>query len=288
MKPLGLTLSALLLCGSAVAQDPKAPPPKDPPPAAPAPLSDKNQKYLDAYLKAWAERMAGVNGLETKVVLTEIPFAPEPGEPAKRVYTGDASLMKPNSAKMLLKLHEKPTDSRRWRHFIADPSIDDKGRGPFLWEYDYGKKVARVQQLPKEGIGKHPVMDFLFGMKVEALKQRFHLSIDVDDDKKHTENYLHIGITPKLKEDMQEFEKAELVLWKNNKDPKRADLWMLPARLWFKAPNGDQVIWEFQQLATKKEFAKNHFKAPGFPDKDWRSEWSQPPKRTVSRTTEPK
>ena len=85
---------------------------------------------------------------------------------------------------------------------------------------------------------------------------------------------------------MQEFEKAELVLWKSQ-NPKWADVWMLPARLWFQHPNGNQIVWEFQQMTTKKQFAKDHFKAPGFPDKDWKSEWIKPPTPTVSRTVAP-
>ena len=276
MRLLGLTLSALLACGPAlVAQDAKAPPRKDPPPAA-APLNPKNQKFLDAYLKAWSERMDGINGLETRIVLTEVEAGPPP---AKRVYTGEASLMKPNYAKMFLKEQNDPTNAKRWRHFVGD--------GQYLWDYQYSTKRAHVLQLPKEGGGDNTMLAFLFGMKVDDIKKRYDLSIDVDDDKKHNEHYLHIGIRPKLKADMQEFEKAELVLWKSRAE-KWADVWMLPARLWFQHPNGNQITWQFQQMTTKKQFAKDHFKAPGFPDKDWKSEWIKPPTPTVSRTAGPK
>ena len=104
----------------------------------------------------------------------------------------------------------------------------------------------------------------------------FDANIDVDDPEKHNDHYLHIQIRPKTKDDMLEFNKAELVLWKNNKDPKFADQWMLPARLWFQNPNKDQIMWEFKNLTTKTKLLPADFKAPGFPDKEWKSEWRRP------------
>lgn len=284
MRSLVPALLALAALGPAVrAQNtPKAQPPKDTPPPAVEPLSDKNQKYLDAYLKAWENRMSQVECLETKIVLTEVEAGPPT---AKTVYTGEASLMKPNFAKMLLKEDANPTNTKKWRHFVADGSVDEKGRGPFLWEYVYGQKVARVQQLPKEGLGDNTLMTFLFGMKAAEIKKRYDLSIDVDNNDKHNKFYLHIGILPKSREDMQEFQKAELVLWKNNEDPKYADFWMLPARLWFQKANKDQITWEFKNLTTQKKFHKSDFKAPGFPDREWKSEWLKAPTPTVTRTS---
>jgi TIGR03009 family protein len=287
MKRLGLTLSALLIAGPlAFAQAPGTPASKsDPAPAATDPdaaaKAAKNQEFLDKYLEAWEQRMRSVSALETKIILTEV------ADGSKTVYTGEASLMKPNFAKMLIKEQANPGNTKKWRHIVADGNIDDKGRGPYLWEYDYSKKIARVTQMPKNGIGDNPMMGFLFGPKAADLKKRYVLSIDVYDEKKHNDFYLHIAIRPKLKEDMQEFDRAELVLWKNNKDPKYADVWMLPARLWFQNPNGDQITWQFESMTTQKKFLPRDFKAPGFPDKDWKSEWTQPPKPTVSRTVAP-
>jgi len=274
MRLLASTLIAIAFAGSWVrAQEPKAQLPKDPPPAA---MSEKNQKYLDAYLKVWEDRMGKIEGLETNIIFTEIDAGPPL---AKTVYTGEASLMKPNFAKMLLKDSANPGNSKKWRHFVAD--------GENLWEYDYGKKIARVLQLPKEGVGDNAMMAFLFGMKAAEIKRRFEVSIDVDDPNKHNEFYLHLSILPKARDDMQEFKKAELVLWKNNNDSKFADQWMLPARLWFQHPNGNQVTWEFKNITTKKKFKKTDFEAPGFPDKSWRSDWAKPPAPTVSRTGAP-
>ena len=272
MRPLALTLVAGLSVGSAAfAQAPA----KDPPPAAPAAaMSEKNQKYLDAYLDAWEKRMAKVEGLETKCVLTEID---EHGK--KTVRTGDASLLKPNFSKLLLKLADDPTNAKKWMHFVAD--------GKFLRQYDYTQKLVLTDPLPKEGIGDNSMMSFLFMTKAADLKKRYDLSIDMDDPKRNTDFYLFIDVLPKTKDDAIEFKRAQVVLWNNNTDEKFFDRWMLPARLWFQKPNGEQIMWEFQNLTTKKALLPRDFAAPPPPDKEWRPEWMHPPAPTLTRRPVP-
>jgi len=271
MRSLALTLAAGFFATAAFAQAPA----KDPPPAAPAAaMSEKNQKYLDAYLDAWEKRMAKLDGIETKVVYTETD---ETGR--KTVRTGDASLLKPNYARMLLKLADDPTNAKKWMHFSAD--------GEFLRQYDYAQKLALTEKLPKEGVGDNSMMSFLFMTKAENLKKRYDMAIDVDDPARTNDFYLRIEIRPKTKDDTLEFKKAELVLWKNNTDEKFADRWMLPARLWFQKPNGEQIMWEFKELTTQKKLLPRDFVAPGFPDKDWKPQWMRPPVPTVSRSTAP-
>src|SRR5262245_1776223 len=272
MRSLSLTAAAVLVAASPIlAQVPGTTTAKGDTPPGPKPMSEKNQKYLDAYLKVWEERMASINGLETKIIYTES----EDGQ--KTVFTGDAALLKPNFARLMLKEAANPTNAKKWRHHVAD--------GQYLWEFNYGSKVARVLQLPKEGVGDNTMITILSGMKAADIKKRFDVTVDVDDSTKFNENYIHFTIYPKSKEDMQEFKKAELVLWKNDKDPKFVDYLLLPARLWFQSPNGNQVTWEFKNMTIKKTFAKDEFKAPGFPDKEWRSEWVKPPRPTVGRSS---
>lgn len=269
MRPLAWTVAAGLLAGTSLTA--QSPPAKDPPPAAPAPaMSAKNQQFLDAYLKAWEDRMSKVEGIETKIAYTETSATG-----AKVVRTGDAALLKPNFARMLLKPADDPTKTDKWMHFSAD--------GKYFRMYDYKAKVARTEQLPKEGVGNDTMMSFLFMTKAADLKKRYELAIDVDDPKRHTDFYLFIEVRPKTTDDAQEFKKAELVLWKNNKDEKFADRWMLPARLWFQKPNGEQIMWEFQGLTTQKRLLPRDFEAPGMPGKDWKPEWLRPPTQPVSR-----
>src|SRR5262245_15519522 len=127
MRSLGLTLLALFAAAAAVsAQEAKAQPPNYPP-AGVSTLSPENQKLLDACLDQWEKRMKKIDSIELKIVLTEV----EAGPPAvKTQYTGDASLLKPNCAKMFLKEATDPTNSRKWRHFVADGQvkIDKQGK----------------------------------------------------------------------------------------------------------------------------------------------------------------
>lgn len=284
MRAHVLTILALLLIARVATAQGTAPVAKDPPPALAQAMSPKNQKFLDAYLKAWEDRMSKIDALQTKIIFTETGEETNPATgkkiPANTVFTGEASLLKPNLAKMFLKLDAKPADNRRWKHFIAD--------GKFMWDYQYSQKVVRVQPLPAEGLSDNTILAFLFGMKADAIKKRYDLSIDVDDPKKITENYLFIDILPKTKEDKQEFARAQLALWINNKEPKYADYWMLPARLWFQQTNTDGQTWEFRNMTSQKKLPKSDFEAPGFLDKAWKSEWMQSPTaKPVSRPVGP-
>jgi TIGR03009 family protein len=284
MRSLGLTLIALFAAvANVTAQEAKAQPAKITPSSGAPAMDEKNQKWLDAYLKAWEERMKKINALETKIVLTEIDAGPPQ---VKTAYTGDASLLKPNFAKMFLKEAGRPEDARKWRHYVADGNTDKEGRGPYLWEYDYAKKIGRVTQMPKDGVGDNTLLAFLFGMSAADIKKRYDLVIDVDNKDKYNDHYIHIMIFPKSREDMQEFKKAELVLWKS-KDSKWAEVWMMPARLWFQHPNGNQVTWEFKNMKTDAKLMPADFRAPAFPDKEWKPEWTKPPVPTVTRTSAP-
>ena len=247
------------------------------------PLSEKAQKYVDGYLGAWEKRMSSIEGLETKLRLTETEGKDQ------TIYNGEATIMRPNYAKMFLRQVDDPTNVKRWRHYIAD--------GKHLWDYQYKTKVAKVALLPKDTISENTLLSFMFGMKADEIKKRYHITIDPDNPDKFNEHYICLTILPKSREDMQEFAKAELVLWKNNKDPKYADYWMLPARLWFQHPNKNQVMWEFSGMSTQKKLLVRDFAAPALPDKEWKSEWAVNPNerqpapttvRPVSGTTSPK
>jgi TIGR03009 family protein len=275
MKPLASPLFAVLFAtGAAFAQAPAGPPSKDaPPPTIASAMSEKSAKYLDVYLTRWEERMAKINHMETKVVYTEVDAETK----TKLVRTGDAAILKPNYARMLLKLSDDPTNAKRWMHFVAD--------GEFFRHYDYTQKVVFTEKLGREGVANSPMMSFLFMTRAADLKKRYDMAIDVDDPERHTKDFLYIEIRPKTKDDMLEFKKAQLVLWKNNTDEKFTDRWMLPARLWFQKPNGDQVMWQFQDLTTTKQLLARDFVAPAPPDKTWKSEWLRQPAPPIKQTS---
>jgi len=264
------------LTAAATAQTPGTPTTKstEPPPAStPAPelpaLNEKAQKYLDAYLGAWEKRMTAIEGLETRLELTETDGK------EKSVFRGSASILRPNYAQLFLKQVDDEANTKRWRHYIAD--------GQYLWDYQYKAKKALVAKLPKDNIGENTLLSFMFGMKAADIKKRYHISVDPTNPDKFNDFYIHFTILPKTREDMQEFAKAELVLYKFNKpedkenQKKFADYWMLPARLWFQHANKNQVTWEFKGLSTQKKLLARDFAAPAFPDKEWTREWAVNP-----------
>lgn len=265
------TTLALLLAAAGLAS---AQSPTKVVPATEAPkLSERNQKYLDQYLAYWDAKMSKVESLKTGISLTE-----KSGGKAQ-AFTGDASLLKPNYAKMKLVDVTAPKETRHWRHFVAD--------GDYLWEYRYTQKTIGVEKLEKGGVD-NTLMNFLLGMTAAQMKERYHLSIDVDDPKKRTDHYLMIDILPKRVEDQREFKKAQLVLW-ISQEPKYAERIMLPARVWFQQENGDEKAWVFENMAPGVKLSKADFTAPSKPDDTWKVEWSTTPKSApVSRATAPK
>ena len=40
-------------------------------------------------------------------------------------------------------------------------------------------------------------------------------------------------------------------------------------------------------MNTEPKLMPSDFKAPGFPDEEWKSEWTRPPVPTVTRTSAP-
>ena len=128
-------------------------------------------------------------------------------------------------------------------------------------------------------------MSFLFGMKTEEIKRRFDLYIDVKDPQKYNENFIHIMIYPRMREDRQEFVKAELVLWINKANPKFANNFMLPARLWMQKANKDQTTFDFREMDTQKAFTPKDFVASK-PTANWKVEVNQSkPTPTVPTST---
>jgi TIGR03009 family protein len=265
MRAPGLILVAALAGATAIAQPAKSPKPTDPTlPPAPV-MSEANQKELDKFLGYWEARMTVVEALQAKAALTTTTLD-DFGKPDARTATGEVQLLKPNLARLFLRDTADPTDPKRVKHLVAD--------GRSWWEFNHAKKVATVSPLPA-GQG-NTLLTFLFGGKAADLKDRYHLTVDVGDAKKYTVNYICIAILPKTRADFQEFKKAELVLWKNKDDPKYADRWMLPARLWFQQFNGDQVTWQFDEPTTKVKLTARDF-AGGPPGKDWKVEGTPGP-----------
>jgi TIGR03009 family protein len=198
--------------------------------------------------------MAKVDGVKSNCVLTE-----DDGTHKSR-YVGTVAVLKPNFVRLVLKSEDDLKNEKKWRFILAD--------GVDVWEFDYRAKVARVRALPKQGLN-HPALVLLLGGKAADLQKRYEFSIDPARDQKDN-NYVAIGIRPKAKEDQQDMVKAELVLWKNDKNEKLKKSWLLPARLWIQQPNQDQITWNFLDPAPAN-LTKADFAVPKLPA-DWKTE----------------
>lgn len=219
-------------------------------------MTKKSQDALDDYLKAWEQRCAKLTGLETKLLLTEV----EGGEKAQ--YTGELFLLKPNMVRLFMKDATDVEYSKSWRHYLAD--------GTHFFDFSYAKKVVRRSEMPKDGLNDITPLAMIWNMQAETIKKQYHLHIDLDDPKKCTAHYLHITIAPKMERDLQAFAKAELVLW-ISKDPKYAENYMLPARLWYQQVNKNHYAWEFRNLKATDTLKATAFKL-NLPAKDWHVE----------------
>jgi TIGR03009 family protein len=264
MRPLSATLAALLLAVSPLAAQ-----------TAPAPPPPKNEKVplpdpeLTDMLKAWERKMTGIERLKVKCSRVE-----EESIRGKKIqFDGSASFLKPNMAKLDLTKVEDPKDSR------DTPQIDRElyiSNGNQLYEFQVKNKLVLVHELPKDGgVSDDTFLAFLFGMKAEQARQRYTMSAEV---KPNANDYIYVRILPKKPADKQEFTEARLVFFSPNigtLNPMWADWGLLPARLWFKNPNGNQVTWTFSDANLSPKLEKSDFVPPPLP-KGWRLENANP------------
>jgi TIGR03009 family protein len=271
MRHLGLTLAALVAAGAPLfAQESKAPKPSEP-----MPLSDSQ---LDELLKMWEQRMSKVDRFATKCSRVDIDGL----RGKKQQFEGVAWFLKPNMAKLDMTNVEKPEDREL---YISN--------GDHLYEYQFRNKVIRVHELPKGGgVSDDTFFSLLSGMKANDARRRYQLSAKTRPNE--TDYHVYVTVLPKKDSDKQEFTQAQLTFFAphvGNLDPKLKPFAMLPRRLWFKQPNGNEVTWTFELPNVEAKLEKAHFVQPAFP-KDWRVEQAAPegaadPKRPQSIYTLP-
>src|SRR5262245_64207330 len=230
MRPTHLALAALLLAGSPLAaQGPTG----NPNPATPA--SPPDPRLLDPLLQQWEQRMKSLKKLGTECVRQEVKGL----RGSKATYEGVAYLMKP--AMFLVNLTNKEVAEER-ELYISN--------GNNFYEYKFKDKRVLVHEIPKNNqgaIADDTFLALLNGMPAEEIKKRYDVKL-----KKAVPNdwYVYVTIFPKDARDKQEFSEAEMTLYSpdiGKLDPRRIDWALLPARIWFKAPNSDEVTWLFQK-----------------------------------------
>ncbi len=94
--------------------------------------------------------------------------------------------------------------------------------------------------------------------KTAELRKRYDLKFS--DDKQHPNgedmHYIYVKIEPRGASDRADFEDAEVVLSKES---------FLPCRLWFKAPNKSEIMWNVIRLDDKAKLAPEDFAEPCVP-----------------------
>jgi TIGR03009 family protein len=252
MRPLGYNFAALLLLGSvAFAQQPPSSPPITipPKPGTPAetanllPKLDPQNNRLDALLVQWEQRMTGVDSIVCKCSREEKSKA----SGFKKVYEGEARYLKPNYVALRMLQKDNP---QIYELYICNSK--------FLYEYRPQTKTLRIHDVaPEQANFQNNFLSFLFGMNAADAKRRYDLSLTKED-----KNYIYIDIKPRFDADKREFARAQMVLFAKD---------LLPARVWFELPNGDETTWNVADIDTKVKLKESHFMAPPAPQ-GWSTE----------------
>lgn len=222
MRPLGLTLIALLL-GAAIiqAQQPVAGVPQAPP-VIPAGAPAANR--LDMHLDAWERAMGNTKNFRLEITLarTQAVFKRE------TKYSGVILCMKPNYA--ILRLNNM--EDKSGADYIAGIC-----NGKSFYDYN-GKEKTITEHRLQQNQGGNPgmiVIDILSGMKSADAKKRFDINIFKED-----ENYVYLDIKPRLEQDKQDFLQLRMALYgPNTKAP------YFPCQVYKYNPNGDTENWSF-------------------------------------------
>jgi TIGR03009 family protein len=267
LSRLILSAALLIACGAAHAQGTASPKTSTKAPAAPAApaMTPAQAAALDAYLKRWEDEMRKVQTLSAG--LTRIDKDPSFGSTTK--LTGAAHYMKAGSGTSVLNLA------------ILELKIDGKTEiaekfvctGTYLYQWMPAQKEIKVIELPRPKPGQvseDNFLGFLFGMRAEEAKRRYVLNMTRED-----KYYIYVDITPRFAADRAEFQRAQLVLNKDN---------FLPRRLWFEHPNHTEVTWDIPALKTGVVLDRRAFDAPRAPA-GWKLvPVSRPPAPRVIRT----
>lgn len=223
---------------------------------AQAPMPQPSPERLDALLRAWEQRMISVDTLATKCTRTDV----HPLTKKQTTFIGDAAYMKPNLAKIDLthqdEVGKKDTEKTNFERMYCNDR--------YIAEYSPRDKKIIVHPAPKaDAVSDNMILSFLRGMKAEDAKKRFQMTLS-----KETEWYAYLYIQPKNEADKQEFAAAQLTIWLKNPNPQgQPNLQMMPARLWYRQPNGKEVTFLFSELQPNVKFEKDAFEArmiPGY------------------------
>jgi TIGR03009 family protein len=242
MRRTGLALPGLLLTAALAGA-------QQPPSAPAAPAADPK---LDGYLLNWERKMKEVQSLGATFTRVEKDGSGFESQPRK--YTGAAYYMKDGTGRNVqnLALLRETAEGKKEIHqeFICT--------GTYMYHVVPAQKEIKAYELPKPKpgqVGEDSFLSFMFGMRAEEAKKRYDLRLEREDA-----NFIYVWVLPRLPQDKADFERARLVLRKDN---------FLPRQVWFKQANKDEIIWDIPAVNPNMEMKRQWFDAPKKPN-DWK------------------
>jgi len=240
MRTIALSVACVLLGSLAFAQ-----PPKPAQPVNLTPTLDPKNNRLDHHLLQWEQRMSGVESILCQLQRED----KDKTSGFTKTFEGEARYLKPNFAALRMIQKDNP---KNYELYVST--------GQYLYEYRPAQKTLRIHEIPAPEKGgnlqQNNFLSFVFGMGASDAKRRYDLTLtkDLDDKNPH---YIYIEVRPKFESDKREFTRAQLVLFSTT---------MLPRRLWFEHPNGDQVTWDIKQIDTSTKLKPVDFTPPDPPE----------------------
>lgn len=241
MRRTGLVLPGLLLTAALAGA-------RQPPtvPSAPGAADPK----LDGYLLNWERKMLEVRSLGA--TFTRVEKEASFGKTQK--FTGNAYYMKDGAGRnsQNLALLRESVDGKK------DVNQEFVCTGTYMYHVLPAQKEIKAYELPKPKPGQvaeDSFLSFMFGMRAVDARKRYDLKLEREDA-----NFIYVWILPRLPQDKADFEKARLVLRKDN---------FLPRQVWFKGANKDEILWDIPVINTEMKVERRWFDAPRTP-KDWK------------------
>ncbi len=249
MRRIGLVLTVLVLAAAAPlsvrAQQAQAIPPAQP--AAPANETDKK---LDGYLQQWEKKMQEITSLSAKLERNE----KDKTFKTEEKYGGFAQYMKVgqgDKAQNLALLEMKIAGKQDIHERIVCT-------GTFIYQFSPGDQKIYATELPKPKagqVGQDSFLTLVFGASSADLRGRYDLRLSTDAPHPTGEDkfYIYVDVYPKTAGDKADFQRAQLVLNKDN---------FLPRRLWFETPNKSEILWDITEINDKAKLERKDFDAP--------------------------
>ncbi|HSQ57951.1 MAG TPA: TIGR03009 domain-containing protein [Gemmata sp.] len=197
------------------------------------PPANKDSR-LETHLNGWQKKMAELQNFRFVMSLKRVDAVFKKEKP----YSGVVLCMKPNYAVLRMN-NDSDRTATDYEAYICD--------GKAIYEYNGIARTITHYKLPDSTTSAanatdNLMLDFLSGMKVQDMKERFEISLYKEDEKGY---YVYIDVKPKLAKDKAEFAQLRMALYGPNTK------WTyLPAQVYMVKPSGDTEMWTFKDPQT--------------------------------------